>query len=80
MGVVALSLGLTAGPQVRYVEIPVGDYPPIQQACLVLKSSKNQDLAAKFETYLRTQEVKKIFERFGFEVPTAAGQNEKPGP
>jgi molybdate transport system substrate-binding protein len=65
---------------VRFVEIPAGDYPPIQQVCVVLKSSKNQDIAAKFETYLRTEEVKKIFERFGFEVPVSAGKSGKPGP
>jgi molybdate transport system substrate-binding protein len=45
VGIIALSLGLSAGPQVRFVEIPASDYPPIQQACVVLKSSKNQDLA-----------------------------------
>jgi molybdate transport system substrate-binding protein len=80
VGVVALSLALSAGPQVRYAEVPAGDYPPIQQACVVLKSSKNPDLAAKFGTYLRTEEVRKIFERFGFEVPVSAGQTEKPRP
>ena len=80
VGIVALSLGLSAGPQVRFVEIQVGDYPPIQQACVVLKSSKNQDIAARFEAYIRSEEVRKVFERFGFEVPTAVGQSEKPGP
>jgi molybdate transport system substrate-binding protein len=80
VGIVALSLGLSAGRQVRFVEIPASDYPPIHQVCVVLKSSKNQDIAAKFETYLRTEEVKKIFERFGFEVPVSAGKSEKPGP
>jgi molybdate transport system substrate-binding protein len=78
VGVVALSLAMSAGPQVHFAEIPASDYPPIQQACVVLKSSKNPDLAAKFEAYLRTEEVKKIFEKFGFEVPASAGQNEKP--
>ena len=77
VGVVALSLALSAGPQVHFAEIPSSDYPPIQQACVVLKSSKNPELAAKFEAYLRTDEVKKIFERFGFEVPTSPGQSEK---
>jgi molybdate transport system substrate-binding protein len=80
VGIVALSLALSAGPQVRYAQIPAGDYPPIQQACVVLKSSKNQDLATKFEMYLRTEEVGKIFERFGFETPTSAKETEKPGP
>jgi molybdate transport system substrate-binding protein len=75
--VVALSLAMSAGPQVRYAEVPTTDYPPIQQACVVLKSSKNPELAGKFEAYLQTEEVKKIFERFGFEVPTAV-EGEKP--
>jgi molybdate transport system substrate-binding protein len=80
VGVVALSLALSAGPQVHFAEIPASDYPPIQQVCVVLKSAKNQDLAAKFEAYLRTEEVRKIFERSGFEVPASAGQTEKTGP
>ena len=79
VGVVALSLALSAGPQVRFAEIPTSDYPPIQQACVVLRSSKNQDLAARFESYIRSEEVRKIFERFGFEVPASSGQAEKPG-
>ena len=71
--IVALSLAMSAGPQVRYAEVPASDYPPIQQACVVLKSSKNQDLTAKFEAYLRTEEARKMFEKFGFEVPATAG-------
>jgi molybdate transport system substrate-binding protein len=79
-GVVARSLALSAGSQVRFVEIPASDYPPIQQGCVILRSSKNQDLAARFESYVRSEEVRKIFQRFGFEVPTHSGQTEKPGP
>ena len=79
VGIVALSLALSAGPQVRFAEIPANDYPPIQQACVVLRSSKSQSLAARFESYLRSQEIRKIFARFGFEVPGSTGQNEKPG-
>jgi len=80
VGIVALSLARSAGPQVRFAEIPASDYPPIQQACVILRSSKNQDLAARFESYIRSEEVGKIFERFGFDVPASTGQNEKPGP
>jgi molybdate transport system substrate-binding protein len=72
-GVVALSLALSAGPQVHFAEIPTSNYPPIRQACVVLKSTKNPDLAAKFEAYLRTDEVKKMFENLGFEVPASPG-------
>ncbi len=74
VGVVALSLAMSAGPQARYAEIPAGDYSPIQQACVALKSSRNPELAAKFEAYLETEEVRKIFERFGFAAPTQAGR------
>src|SRR6266852_5934155 len=80
VGIVALSLARSAGPQVRFAEIPASDYPPIQQACVILRSSKNQDPAARFESYIRSEEVGKIFERFGFDVPASTGQNEKPGP
>jgi ABC-type molybdate transport system substrate-binding protein len=65
---------------VRYAEIPAGDYPPIQQACVVLKSSKNQVLATKFETYLRSEEVRKIFEGFGFEAPAQGKPTERARP
>ena len=74
VGVVALSLAMSAGQQVHYAEIPERDYPPIQQACVALKSSKNPKLATKFEEYLQTEEVRKIFERFGFDAPTQAGR------
>jgi len=74
VGIVALSLALSAGPQVRYAEIPADDYPPMRQACVVLKSSKNPKLAAKFQEYLQTEEVKKILGRFGFDAPTQAGR------
>lgn len=74
VGVVALSLALSAGPQVRYAEIPSNDYPPMRQACVALKSSKHPELAAKFQEYLQTEEVRKILERFGFEAPTQAGR------
>src|SRR5258708_37297142 len=70
------------GEEVILGVVRAADCPPIQQACVVLKSSKNQQLAAKFEAYLRSDEVKKIFERFGFEVPTSAdkaGQNQSAG-
>jgi molybdate transport system substrate-binding protein len=71
VGIVAFSL--IASPenssQVRYREIPAGDYPPIQQACIVLRSAKNQKSAMQFESYLRGAEAKEILRRYGFTVP-----------
>jgi molybdate transport system substrate-binding protein len=71
VGIVALSLALSQSTdsKVRYAEVPARDYPPIQQACIVLRSSKNQKLAMQFESYLRGEKATEVFQRFGFEVP-----------
>jgi molybdate transport system substrate-binding protein len=71
VGLVALSLAKapeTRG-QVRYAEITSADFPPIQQACIVLRSSKNQKLALQFESFLRSPDAVAIFQKFGFETP-----------
>lgn len=70
-GIIALSLTKSAesGAKVRVQEIPAGDYAPIQQACVVLRNSKEQPAAKRFESFLRTQEASEILKRYGFEVP-----------
>ena len=70
-GIIALSLALSpsAKSQVRYAEIPADSYPPIQQACIVIKSSKMVEQARQFQTFIQSAESSKIFERYGFEVP-----------
>lgn len=70
VGIVALSLAISpAESKVRYAEVPARDYPPIQQACIVLLSSKNQKLAMQFESYLRDEKAAEVLQRFGFEAP-----------
>ena len=71
VGIASLSLALAPATrgQVRYWEIPSSDYPPIQQACVIIKASKNQQLATRFQTYFRSKEVSSVLERYGFEVP-----------
>jgi molybdate transport system substrate-binding protein len=56
--------------QIRFVEIPPNEYPPIQQACVVLKSSKQQPLAQRFLAYIRGPEASNILQKYGFEVPS----------
>jgi molybdate transport system substrate-binding protein len=70
-GIAALSLAVSPSSreQARFVEIPANDYPPIQQACVVLRSSKQQQLASEFGAYIRGSEAAAIFKRYGFEVP-----------
>lgn len=70
-GIVALSLvkDAPANLQIRYAEIPARDYAPILQACVVLRSSKKQTAASKFESYLRSDEAARILRSFGFDIP-----------
>lgn len=73
IGIVAKSLAVVsfARAQTRFAEIPANDYPPIQQACVLLKSSTKQDPARRFLTYVKGPEASKILRRYGFEVPSA---------
>ena len=70
VGIAAFSIATSIpAAQARFAEIPMEDYPPIQQACAVLSSSKNQKLASQFESYVRSDEGRAILKRHGFEVP-----------
>jgi len=70
-GIVAMSLALTpsARTQTRFVKIPTREYPPLQQAMVVLRSSKKQIAAMRFDDYLKGDQAKQTFEQYGFEVP-----------
>ena len=71
IGILALSLTLapTLKDKGRSYEIPSADYPPIEQAAVVLKSSKDKELAKKFLASLRDPATIEIMERYGFIVP-----------
>ena len=74
VGIVALSLALSPNmkDEGRYAEIPAADYPPIEQACVILSSSKNKDVAKQFLAFVKTAEVAEILKRYGFEVGAAS--------
>jgi len=67
-GIVALSLALTptARAEGRYWEIPLEDYPRLEQAGLLLKDSP--DARALFD-YLRAPAGRAILKKYGFSVP-----------
>jgi molybdate transport system substrate-binding protein len=73
IGIVAKSLAVlpSARARIRFVEIPANQYPPIQQACVLLKSSAKQEAARRFLTYIQGPEASKILQQYGFEVPSA---------
>src|SRR5215469_4495304 len=70
VGIVALSLAVSPNmkDKGRYVEVPAGDYPPIQQACVILSSSKNKDTARQFLEFIKTASVTDTLKRYGFDV------------
>ena len=42
-------------------------YPPIEQAFIILKKSKNEKLARAFARFVMSETGRKIFERFGYD-------------
>jgi molybdate transport system substrate-binding protein len=76
VGVLALSLALspTLETSGSFVDIPESSYPPIEQAAVVLASSRQKPLARQFIDYLKTPDSLRIFESDGFAVPRATGR------
>jgi molybdate transport system substrate-binding protein len=73
IGIIALSLVLAPAmkDQGKYFEIPAADYPPIEQAVVILKSSQKKDLARKFLAFLKKPETISLMRRYGFAIPKA---------
>ena len=70
VGILALSVALT--PALRsaglYSEISSSLHPPIRQAAVVLRNSKNQRAAREFLEFLKRPESLKLLADFGFVV------------
>lgn len=77
VGIVALSLALSPNmkDQGRYAEIPADDYPPIEQACVILSSSKNKDAAKQFLTFVKKPAIGEVLRSYGFDVPNPPKTN-----
>jgi molybdate transport system substrate-binding protein len=72
IGILALSLALapTLEKQGRYQLIPESLYPPIAQAGVILKASKEKPAAKAFIAFLKTPATLKLMRRYGFVIPT----------
>ena len=69
-GMVALSLAVSpAMNNGSRWEIPEESHPPIKQAVLILKSSKNKDAARRFLEFVNGPQGREVLQRFGFTVP-----------
>jgi molybdate transport system substrate-binding protein len=71
VGIIALSLALSPNmkDKGRYAEVPAGDYPAIEQACVIVRSSKNKDIAQLFEKFIQSPPIKEVFKKYGFAIP-----------
>jgi len=67
-GIVALSLAVSQNmkDKGRYFEIPVSDYPAIEQACVILKSAKDKEAAKKFLEFVKSPAAREILAKYGF--------------
>jgi molybdate transport system substrate-binding protein len=70
VGIVALSLALSPNmkDKGRYAEVPAGEYPPIEQECVILRSSKNKESARQFLSFVKTAAIGEVLRTYGFDV------------
>jgi molybdate transport system substrate-binding protein len=75
-GVIALSLAVAPNlkGKGRFVEVPTQDYPPIEQACVILKSSQHKDAANAFLSFIKTSAITDLLRSYGFAVPGKSSQ------
>jgi molybdate transport system substrate-binding protein len=73
-GIIALSLALSPNmkDKGRYVEIPSKDYPAIEQACVILKSSQHKEDARAFLAFVKTSAVAELLRSYGFALPESS--------
>jgi molybdate transport system substrate-binding protein len=71
VGVLALSVALSPALKSSgtYVEIPATWSSPIEQAAVVVASSRQKDLAKQFVDYLKMPDTVRILESYGFAMP-----------
>lgn len=74
IGILALSLVVAPAmkDKGRYAEIPPDAYPPMEQACILLQSSRHKAVAWAFLEYLRRPETTALLARYGFRPPQHA--------
>jgi molybdate transport system substrate-binding protein len=71
VAIVALSLALSPNmkDKGRYAEVPAVEYPPIEQACVILSSSTNKHTAQQFLSFIKTPAIDQLLRTYGFGVP-----------
>ena len=82
IGILALSLALAPSlkSEGRYYEIPTSFYPAIDQAVVILKSSKQKDIARRFLSFLKRPEIAGFMRGNGLTVPESQPEQRKVTP
>lgn len=72
VGVISLSIAVseTMRNAGRYWTIPLEDYPPINQGCVMMKWAKAPEAAMQFLEYLEGPRGQAIMQKYGFLSPT----------
>jgi molybdate transport system substrate-binding protein len=67
---VALSLALSPNMQGkgRYAEVSAADYPPIEQACVVVRASQRKEAARAFLEFVKSPAIADVLRSYGFGV------------
>ena len=70
---VALSVALAPAMRARsvYTELPAGAYPPIDQAAVVLTSSRHKTTASQFLAFVQRSDIAALLREHGFITRTA---------
>jgi molybdate transport system substrate-binding protein len=72
-GLIALSLALAPSMKAggKYWEVPPDAHPSLEQGAVILKSSKNQEAARAFLSFVQSEQGQVIMQRYGFLPPQA---------
>jgi molybdate transport system substrate-binding protein len=76
-----LALSLVLAPPLKsagtYYEIPSSLYPAIDQAAVILKSSKQKDIARQFLSFLKRPDIAEFMRNNGLDVPESQPRQQK---
>jgi molybdate transport system substrate-binding protein len=70
IGLLALSLAVAPSlkDKGRYELVPTSDYPPIEQAAVIIKSSKKKQTAEQFLAFIKKPAIVSLMSDYGFTV------------
>ncbi len=71
VGIIALSLAMAPAMKTAgiYWEIPADYHPPLEQGAIIMKQSKNQEVARQFLEFMKSPRGQEIMTRYGFTLP-----------